>query len=221
MYTVYKTTCLVNNKVYVGVHKTANPNDDYIGSGKILQLAIAKYGAENFSKEILGQYEDAALAYAKEAEIVTEKFVADPMTYNIKVGGMGGWDYINSNLTDRLTKNQKARNEANRRLEERYGPDWRTVVGRMGAEARLAAGHKSKPSQKFLEAGSKLANTPEAIIKRKQTYASIGHQQGTKNSQFGKQWIYNSDTLESIRINKTDPIPPGWVKGRKMPNKDH
>lgn len=34
-YIVYKTTCLVNNKIYIGVHGTENPEifDGYIGDG--------------------------------------------------------------------------------------------------------------------------------------------------------------------------------------------
>ena len=41
---IYKTTNLVNGKVYVGQEKWNNPN--YLGSGKILRLAIKKYGIE-------------------------------------------------------------------------------------------------------------------------------------------------------------------------------
>lgn len=34
-YIVYKTTCLINDKIYIGVHKTTDPNifDGYIGDG--------------------------------------------------------------------------------------------------------------------------------------------------------------------------------------------
>lgn len=34
-YIVYKTTCLVNDKIYVGVHQTQDPNkfDGYLGRG--------------------------------------------------------------------------------------------------------------------------------------------------------------------------------------------
>lgn len=34
-YIVYRTTCLINNKIYVGVHHTDDPNifDGYLGRG--------------------------------------------------------------------------------------------------------------------------------------------------------------------------------------------
>ena len=34
-YIVYKTTCLVNSKIYIGYHQTSNPEifDGYLGCG--------------------------------------------------------------------------------------------------------------------------------------------------------------------------------------------
>ena len=48
---IYKTTNLINGKIYVGQDTKNNPN--YLGSGKILKFALKKYGIENFKKEIL------------------------------------------------------------------------------------------------------------------------------------------------------------------------
>lgn len=34
---VYKTTNLINKKIYIGVHSTRDINDSYLGSGKLLR----------------------------------------------------------------------------------------------------------------------------------------------------------------------------------------
>ena len=51
---IYKTTNLINNKIYIGQHKSEKfePNK-YIGSGVVLLKAINKYGFENFKCELL------------------------------------------------------------------------------------------------------------------------------------------------------------------------
>ena len=63
---------------------------------------------------------------------------------------------------------------------------------------------------------SERAQMPESKVKRKQTFKSIGHQKGNKNSQYGTRWIYNLDEKRSIKINRNDPLPPGWNEGRKI-----
>ena len=55
---IYLTTNLVNGKKYIGQKK--GYSDTYLGSGKLLKLAIKKYGRENFQREILDY------AYSKE-----------------------------------------------------------------------------------------------------------------------------------------------------------
>lgn len=101
-YIVYKTTNIINGKIYVGVHRT-NPDifDGYIGCGvsykdkkkniKGFPKAVLKYGYENFKRETLFIYPDTEegmlAAYAKEAEIVNIEFVKSKQTYNLVVGG--------------------------------------------------------------------------------------------------------------------------------------
>lgn len=94
---LYKITNTINDRYYVGVHSTENLDDGYMGSGKILQQAVEKYGAENFKKEILKFFESAEQMYDKEKEIVNEQFLSRDDTYNLRIGGSGGWDYVNKN----------------------------------------------------------------------------------------------------------------------------
>lgn len=101
-YTIYQITNLINEKIYIGYHKTVDINDGYMGSGKIITRAITKYGKENFKKEILFIFDNDAAMKAKEKELVNEEFVINQNTYNLVCGGRGGFDYINRHgLNDR------------------------------------------------------------------------------------------------------------------------
>lgn len=89
MYYVYQITNTLNDMIYVGVHKSTDPNDSYMGSGVHIKNAIKKYGIENFKKEILFEFDNAEDAYAKEAEIVNREFLSRNDVYNISFGGKG------------------------------------------------------------------------------------------------------------------------------------
>lgn len=95
-YTIYQITNLVNNKIYIGCHKTIDPYDGYMGSGKLLNEAIKKYGLSNFKKDVIYIFDNPDEMYSKEAEIVNDDFILREDTYNIKRGGTGGWDHIDS-----------------------------------------------------------------------------------------------------------------------------
>ena len=97
LYTVYKTTNLANSKYYFGVHKTEDPSDDYLGSGKYIKAAIAKYGELGFRKDVLFIYLDPESAFAKEDEFIQCYRGLDPLCMNLRKGGSGGFDWINKN----------------------------------------------------------------------------------------------------------------------------
>lgn len=56
---------------------------------------------------------------------------------------------------------------------------------------------------------------PETIEKFKKTYKEIGHQQGEKNSQYGKCWITKDGESKSIKKDELELFESmGWKKGR-------
>lgn len=87
---IYKTTNIVNKKIYIG--QTKKPIDSgYIGSGPILLKAIKKYGKENFIKETIEICKSKD--QLNEREIYWIKFYNSTNRktgYNISTGGEGG-----------------------------------------------------------------------------------------------------------------------------------
>lgn len=94
MYTVYKIHNKLNQKTYVGVHKTDNPNDSYMGSGKAIISAIKKYGKENFEKLIIFVTEDKKEAYDLEQKLTVD--FDNYNSYNMRLGGVGGFTSENA-----------------------------------------------------------------------------------------------------------------------------
>jgi hypothetical protein len=86
-YILYKTTNLLNNKTYIGIHKTDNLEDGYLGSGLALKIAIKKYGKVNFKREILEFLDSYEELLERESILVNEEWVIDDNNYNLKTGG--------------------------------------------------------------------------------------------------------------------------------------
>jgi hypothetical protein len=87
IYFTYKTTNLINNKTYIGIHHTEDIDDGYLGSGVALKKAIKKYGKENFTREILSHHDSFDELLEVEKELVNEEWVNNRNNYNLKTGG--------------------------------------------------------------------------------------------------------------------------------------
>lgn len=100
-YYVYMTINLINGKKYIGMHY-GFPDDDYLGSGKLLIRAINKYGKENFIKQILEFSENEEKNAENEKKYIKIFNACESNDfYNIHEGGNGG------NTTKGYTEEQK------------------------------------------------------------------------------------------------------------------
>ena len=186
-----------------------------MGSGKYLKRAIEKHGIENFTKEILFVFDNPEDMYAKEAELVNEDFLTNENTYNLKVGGFGGWDFVNASGKNNL--NRKTRKVVS---IEKHRKTINERIKNYGLTEKELNRYKeiSKTLTKKYSFGE-IVNGFKGKTHSQETKDNIGlktsaSQKGEGNSQFGTMWI--TDGIESIKIKKTDNIPEGYVKGRKF-----
>lgn len=90
---IYMTTNLVNQRRYIGKKKYDKHGTwkTYLGSGTTLKRAVAKYGAENFRRDILDiAYSSDELNTKEQYWIDQYNAVSDRSFYNIAPGGDGG-----------------------------------------------------------------------------------------------------------------------------------
>lgn len=194
LYTIYKVTHRESSKIYIGKHQTKNLDDGYMGSGRLIRLAVKKHGREAFDKEILYVCETEAEMNTKEAELVTEEFCLREDTYNLCPGGIGSWSYVNAS--------GKAVN-ISQNIELAGG---RAKVAKMATAARTEK-MKADPDfkQKFMAAVSKSA-------KDRMKDGTHNFQRPGFSPNLGKMWI--NDGNVNKKIHKDSPLPDGWNRGR-------
>lgn len=208
---VYKITNKINGKIYIGAHRTNNLDDEYMGSGKYIQNAVKKYGKENFTKEILYQFDNEEDMFSKEAEIVDEEFIKRKDTYNLIPGGFGSdmkkptqvfmekmsdphyyRDFCNK-CQKNFENNPKIRENISKGLLEHYKTHKGTFTGKH--------------------------HTEETKQKLRDLHKLKGLQKGCKNSQYGKHWIINPETEEKKSIHPEqlqEYLDKGWIMGRTL-----
>ena len=211
---LYKITNWYNGKEYIGKHSTYNINDGYMGSGTAIKQAIKKYGIEYFTKEILQQFNSAEEMFEAESQIVNEEFVKALDNYNIKLGGVGGWDYINSQLTEEERSNSGKISGKIHKEKLILDLDYRENFKKRSSET-IKRTHASGKIRYDTFTGKHHSED----TKKKIGLANSIHQSGSGNSQFGTCWIYNLELKENKKIKKDELeqwLASGWIKGRKQ-----
>ena len=86
---IYRTTCLITGKWYIGMHSARSDKDSYFGSGKIISASLKKHGRKNHIREIIATADSRSALRLLETQIVTIKLLQDPMCMNLALGGCG------------------------------------------------------------------------------------------------------------------------------------
>lgn len=87
---IYKTTCLVTNKIYIGQHKAPTFEPWYLGSGMLIRQAIIKYGRDKFRVELICSCSTLNELNEKEIYYIQHYNATDhTIGYNIEPGGKG------------------------------------------------------------------------------------------------------------------------------------
>lgn len=196
---LYKTTCLVTNRYYIGMHSTCNLDDGYMGSGKRLRYSIRKYGVDNHVREILEFFESRELLIEAEIKSITPEMIQDKDCMNLMCGGTGGftleiqklgkkaWLLKYSGTTQQSYWSSQGGKAKYKKygISEKFKPDW---FGRK---------HSEETKEKISES-KKGTGTSET------------------NSQYGTCWITKNGLNKKIKKEELENnINEGWVKGRK------
>ena len=203
---IYRTTCKVTGKFYVGMHSTDNLDDGYLGSGKILGYSRQKYGDEAHIREIIEFLPSREALKAREKEIVNEELLSDPLNVNLKYGGEGGWDHkpgVKIHL-QQFDRNKRSANAALTRAKRSENPEYAQAL-----LAKLSASHKGQ--QAWL--GKKHTDQ----TKSKMSASMKGRYDKENNPQFGKSWVTNGINAVIVKREELpEYLSTGYVLGRRV-----
>lgn len=148
---IYKTTNLINGKIYIGKHLATKFSLSYKGSGAILKQAFKKYGKENFSCELIAEATTEEELNNLEAYWINYFNSRDPeIGYNIVEGGLGTSGYHHSEEA----KQKMSEAKSGRSLTE----DWKSKI----AEANKCRTHSPETKQKISNSNKGKKRSEEA-----------------------------------------------------------
>lgn len=182
---IYKTTNLINGKIYVGKHAVPEFDTSYMGSGKTLIKAFKKYGKENFDCILLEAVDTEDELNSREKFWIAELNARDKKVgYNINEGGEGNPGYKHTDAC-------KAAISGKKKGDKWYYSGNTYIVIKDGDE--IPEGFIPGKPSRTEDTKSKISNT----IKSRNLKAYM-----------------NTELQKTIYLGPDDDIPDGFIPGR-------
>jgi hypothetical protein len=206
---IYKTTCNVTGRWYIGMHSTHNLDDGYMGSGLRLRRSIRKYGVENHIKEILEYFENRELLVEAEKKAITPEMIIDENCMNLKEGGSGGWKNKEVQLKCSIAGAKAGW------LKKKQDENYRVILLKQLKKASDKLKELLEIDPNYLKGRGK-GNFHSEETKQLMSEQRKGTGTGETNSQYGTCWITKDGTNKKIKKEDLETyLNEGWVKGRK------
>lgn len=224
---IYKTTNLINNKIYIGKHiwHKAEIDKSYLGSGVYLKKAIDKYGKSAFICEILDYAETLEELNKKEIEYILKFNSMDPSVgYNLTRSGDG--TYLPGRCLGHPS-DPEVRKKISNTLKKLWN-DPNSIFNSLDYRNNLSeACKKSHFNNKRKNAYIKISKSKLGHEVSQETKNKIsetlkkdtpGHRKAKQQNQekhLGKIWINNSKEQLLIKKDLAQKyLDAGWVRGR-------
>ena len=202
---IYKTTCNVTGRYYIGMHSTSNIDDGYMGSGLRLRRSIRKYGIDKHIKEILEFFNTREELANREKEIVNFELIKEDMCMNLVVGGNGGFISVEG-----YKKGAKKMNEIvnQRKKDDKEFAEKCSLAISKALKQIYKEGKIKLPDWN----GKNHSDETKQLISEKRK----GTGTGETNSQFGTCWVTKDGVNKKIKKEDLENyLKEGWLKGRK------
>ena len=187
MYIIYKTTNLINNKIYIGQDSHNDPK--YLGSGLLLNRAVKKYGRENFKKEILEECQTKKELNEREKYWIKKlNSMNKEVGYNITKGGEGGDTTTNNpnylNICYKKSINNKGKKKSKKHCNN-ISKGLKGHIVKQETKNKISKANKNKFSSN--------KNPAKRLDVRKKISKSVS---GDKNGMYGKH--HSEETKKKI-----------------------
>lgn len=203
---IYKTTCIVTGKYYIGMHSTRDITKPYYGSGTLIKRSISKHGRANHVVEILRMCENRDELIRAEEQIITDAMINDPNCLNLMPGGRGGFD------DDRRSKSLSVRRELlqdpayRENIRKKYAINGSKVTeqGRRNCSEALRKKYADDPDFKQKQAQSALSR------------CLLSHQKRKEKEDAGWIWVKRPENWRKRKLIPPDAVlqylTEGWIQ---------